>query len=279
MINKLKNNFFSVLSALCFSTALILLIFLALENRLKQVIDYSFLTTISCTQTPQEFHNHVVDHLVTTSWHHIEAQIKITFNDCQDYVTEHEAIMKFMKEKSTREKKAQTSLSRQTAALIKEVLVDFNISPNSIDIIADNALESSAAADAYAIYINETNFNRYSYEAQRFIIAHEIAHFKNKDSSLHIALGDLSRMHFAYFDTKPCVTYLCHAHEHRADMDAMLKSLEYTKAGIMFFHEVLDRNGDNYCASHPRPSDRLKIAKMMEALYLKQQASSARGMA
>jgi hypothetical protein len=146
-------------------------------------------------------------------------------------------------------------------------LIDFNINPTSIKLVPYDGHGSPAAADDYTMYIDEKNLKTFCPEAQRFVIAHEISHFLNKDNSLESAITNLidtdNKVH------NHCLDSFARSTEFRADMNALQKGPQYTQGAIAFFKELINRYGDDDSPTHPRPSDRLKIAQDMAIVHTK----------
>ena len=234
---------------------------------LEQDIRNFFVTESSYALCPERFHEYMYV-LMSNTWEHLKEHVSITFGDCQEFLREYDHLIKAEMEKHGQENKVG-ALSAQTMALIHDILADFEIDPQSIAIIPCNGNGSPAAADDYMMYIDEKELASLCAEMQRFVIAHEASHIAFKDHAFISALQSLmventkaqSNALHVFFH----VTELC------ADMNAMLKSLEYTKGGIEFFKMLMDSYGDTYSPMHPRPSQRLKIAQEIEAMHMQQE--------
>ena len=224
---------------------------------------------VTITVCPEQFNNHV-DQIMTSTWHELEANAGITLHDCKEFLNEYAAELQSEIARSNKRKaKKFGAISQHTIALVHEILADFNINPNSISIVPYNGQGSPAAADNYTIYIDEKNLKTFCPEAQKFVIAHEISHYLFGDHSLESALINLidpkNKVH------KRCLHTFARSSEFRADINAMLKGAEYAKGGISFFQELLARYGDDTASStHPRTSERLRIARDMEAMHVQQ---------
>ncbi|MGE0009264.1 MAG: hypothetical protein AB7F19_01875 [Candidatus Babeliales bacterium] len=208
--------------------------------------------------------------LMADTWQQLEIYAGITPADCTEFLGEFGAKFKLAAEKSNKRKAKQFApISQETMALVHEIVQDFALDRDSISLVPFNGQGSPAAADDYTIYLDEENLTSFSPEAQRFVIAHELIHCKFKDHSLESALSNL----VDYKDKvqKKCMHMFARSTEFRADINAMLKSLHYTKGAICFFKELIERYGDDMCATHPRPSDRLKIAQDMLAMHIEQE--------
>ncbi len=266
MIYTIKNNAFRLLAALVLGTLIVTFISVQYNNKHpQQAMNYLSINDYSTDLCPERFKNHV-DHLMTQTWHELETNTGITLDDCKDFLIEFEPELKSEIEKSNRRKLKRTgTVSASTKALIHEILIDFDIDPKSIMIIAYNGNGSPAAADDYTIYIDEQDLRTFCPDAQRFVIAHEIAHMKNKDHSVESALENLvdpkNKSQRRYLHS------FARSSEFRADINAMLKGSPYAKGGISFFQTLIDRYGDDQSTTHPRPSERLKIAQDMHAMH------------
>jgi hypothetical protein len=214
---------------------------------------------------------------MASTWHQLVHNAGITPSDCQDFLGEYGPKFKLATERSNKRKtKKFAPISPNTISLIHEILLDFTISCQAISLVPFNGQGSPAAADDYTIYIDEENLATFSYEAQRFVIAHEISHYTYKDHSLESALSNL--VDYKNKVQKKCMHTFARSTEFRADIHAMLKGEQYAKGAIIFFNELIERYGDDACATHPRPSDRLKIAQDMARMYSQQQQVSLRDM-
>lgn len=203
--------------------------------------------------------NDQLSNLTTQTWNLIETGTGVTIQDCNALLTDN---AEYFKEGAYAYRESIASpditLAPETISLIHTVCKDFNVDPNNIDLLCYKGKGSPACADDYAIYINSTFFNSLSTEAQQFVVAHELTHFKNKDNSMENALASLTdpdnNAHTA------CRESYTHFIELRADITAMLKGSQYCKGGISFFKELMSRYGDKASNTHPKPSDRLKMA-------------------
>lgn len=258
-----------MLGALVLGTLIVTFISIQYNNKHpQQAMNYLSINDYSTNLCPERFKNHV-DHLMTQTWDELETNAGVTYNDCKDFLIEFEPELKSEIAKSNRRKLKRTgTVSPDTKALIHEILIDFDIDPQTIMIIAYNGNGSPAAADDYTIYIDEHDLRTFCPDAQRFVIAHEISHMKNKDHSFESALENLidpkNKPH------RRCIHSFARSNEFRADINAMLKDASYAKGGISFFQTLIDRYGDTQSATHPRPSERLKIAQDMHAMHEQQ---------
>ncbi len=230
---------------------------------------YSSLSTSATARSPEYFHDHV-DLLMTNTWQKLEENTGISFNKCNEYMG---AIKKqyrdSRKKANIRKAKKSHTLKPTTRALIQEIFIDFNIDPHAITIISYDGKGSPASTDDYSLYIDEQDLARYTPEAQRFVIAHEISHIKNKDHSCETAIRSL--MDDQDQTHKQCLHSFARSIEFRADINAMIKGSRYAKGGIAFFQEIIDRFGDENSPTHPQPSERLKIAQEMDAMHAQQE--------
>ncbi len=270
LINKLKNKFFSLLGLVLLATLLVTLIHVRYTSKSQQ---NSFLTISATTKNQEHFQDHV-DVLMTNTWQNLEENAGISLNKCNNY------LLAIKKEYRNNRKKAQISKAKkdrsinpQTKALIQEIFVDFGIDPRTITIVSYDGKGSPASTDDYTIYVDEQDLAKYSPEAQRFVIAHEISHIKNKDHSCETAIrGLMDGQDHAHTQ---CLNSFAHSIEFRADINAMIKDDTYAKGGIAFFHELINRYGDDDCATHPQSSKRLKIAEDIHAMHREQGQSAS----
>lgn len=266
MIHKLKNYIFRLLAALVLGTLIVTFIGFKYNNQHpQQAMNDSDFNGYQISLCPEHFRTHV-DHMMTQTWRELSDHAGVSYRDCQNFLREFEPELKAEIQKSNKKQlKKLGSISPYIKNLIHEILVSFDIDPNTITILAFDGEGSPAAADDYTLFIDEKDFLSFSPEAQRFVIAHEIAHMKNKDHSIESALENL-------IDTKcrKSLNAFAHSSELRADIDAMLLGPEYARGGISFFKTLMNRYGDNRSATHPRPSDRLKIARDLEVMHTTQ---------
>ena len=206
-----------------------------------------------------------VDQLTTSTWKELTANTGITRTRCLRFQNQNSRDYKTSISSSNKRKiRKHGTVSLKTKALIHEILSDFKINNSSIAIIPYVGHGSPAAADDYTIFIDERDLASFPQPAQRFVIAHEIAHMKNKDHSLESALENLvnnkDKMH------RRMKQKIARSSESRADVDAMLKGPAYAEGGISFFETLLERYGDKKSSTHPCNSERLKIARDMYAI-------------
>lgn len=226
--------------------------------------------THATNMCPEQFLKEV-DSRITSTWQQLETNAGVTMKDCEVYLAKYGPEIKA---EITRENTLQIQelgpVSTEITALIQEILHDFNIPKNEIDIVAIKTKKSPAGANAYSLYIDEQNLKTFCPEAQRFIIAHEISHIKNKDSAIETALINL--LDTENKDHSQCIATFTHSIEFRADTHAMLKNAQYAQGGIAFLKEYINRYGDKHVDTHPRPSERLKMAEDIYAMHSQQNA-------
>ncbi len=272
MINKFKNKAFFLPITLALCTVLIITCIgiQHTNNGQKQSQPQDVALPESETKCAEQFTHHV-DLLLASTWEQLETKAGVTLKDCKEYLAKYGPEIKDeIKRGNILQAQEFGPISAETNALIHEILDDFNIPRDQIDIVAIKGTQSPAGANAYSLYIDEQNLKTFCPEAQRFIIAHEISHIKNKDSTIETALINL-------LDTEnkdhnlSLATFTC-SMEFRADAHAMLKSAKYAQGGIAFFNEYIKRHGDKYRDTHPLPSDRLKIAQDIYAMHAQRDA-------
>lgn len=163
-------------------------------------------------------------------------------------------------------------VSENTEKLVHTVLNDFGIDPAKITVTACDEW-SPACADDTTIYINEALLANYSPTAQRFAIAHELQHLKNKDISTDYFMGQMP-IKPEHKDQRTATIAQYHRfREERADIQTAIHSLEWADAYVTFMQEVLRRMGDTNDPSHPKNSERLKTAQII-AQKMEQSAQS-----
>lgn len=210
-----------------------------------------------------------VDQLMTSTWETLSLKTGVTLPDCLALAEKNACQSK--KEAVVSDSKFTQmygSLSDATLALVREICVDFDINPNDITIIKIDNLGSPAGMNDFTLYIDEKYLSTFSPEAQRFIIAHELMHYRHKDQSVEDAFLLLAEQNGTL--EQEALDILTQATEYRADITAMLKGTVYAQGGIAFFHEYMTRFGDIYSTSHPQPTKRLEIAQNIEKMHTQQ---------
>ncbi len=269
MITKLKKRIFPLLAAFGLGTLIVTFIGIYYNNTHQQHdMDYTYSQNSTVALSPDYFTHHA-DLLMSNTWQQLEASAGITPDDCHEFLCEYGPKFKKDGEKTNRRRLKQFGpIQNDVVSLIHDVLEDFSIDPQAINLIPYDGHGSPAAADDYNMYIDQENLATFSPEAQRFVIAHEISHYLAKDHSIESALSNL--VDYSDKAQKKSMHTFARSTEFRADINAMLKGDEYTIGAIAFFNELIDRYGDEPCATHPRPSDRLKIAHDMHTMYQQQ---------
>lgn len=268
MINKFKN--YPVL--LCLLSATAALISYVIITRYAQPYMFGQTQVVQKEQTHFAPFTDQVDMLMTSTWNQLETTAGITLSDCKEYVAQHaQELETVIEENNNLIIKKFGAVNKQTEALVSELFADFQIDPTALKIIKYEAPHFLAGVDDVALIIAEDNLKTYGPKAQRFIIAHELAHFKNKDQSIETALGAL--LDLKDETQQACINTFTRSTEFRADLNALLKGQKYTEGAIEFFQEYINRYGDCNSATHPQPSERLKIAQDMNALYSKQSST------
>lgn len=270
MKKSLQNTLFYLLAAAGLGTLIATFIHFRYYNKHAQhVMNYTYPVDPTHSACPEHFIHHV-DTLMSSTWQTMESTSGICLGDCQEFLDEYGHEIKDSIQRSIRRSsKKLAPITPETLGYIHEILNDCQISPASITITPFNGQGSPAAADDYTLYIDETDFKSYCPQTQKFLIAHEMSHLKNKDHSIESAIESL--IEHKTKDYRKAMSLFSHSTEFRADVNAMLKGIEYTRGGIKFFENLIERYGDTKNSTHPRPSDRLKIARDIEAMYMAQE--------
>jgi Zn-dependent protease with chaperone function len=158
--------------------------------------------------------------------------------------------------------------SPETVSLITSILQEHGLNPKNISIYGYNDLSPAAASDR-VIYVNESVFNKHSKEAKRFIITHEIQHILHGDNCNRYIMERIYGK-----DTETLVKDKTHPllqlsrfKEMRADIKTALENKTMAQAYYAFAKEGLEKRGDTPGATHPKNSDRLKLAERIIQAY------------
>jgi len=200
-------------------------------------------------------------------WELITTHTGVTQEQCLKNHQSHLQQETTMYKKSNKQQlKNAKKLSPKTHQLVEVVLQDFNINPQSIDIIPFKGEGSPAAADDWTLFIDEQDLLSYPLEAQYFILGHELIHIQSQDHSIRCALHRLVP-NKNNKNIQSALDSLDHLQETRADTLAMLKGDKYIQGSISFFEILEKREGRNFeIASHPKTSDRIMLAKNIYSL-------------
>ncbi|MGE0009266.1 MAG: hypothetical protein AB7F19_01885 [Candidatus Babeliales bacterium] len=270
MLYKVKNNICYALGLLTLASLITLLIGVryGLDPHSLETTDFVPTAQAPYASSAQPFLDRI-DTLMTTTWQQLEQDLHIDYSTCKAFIDEYGNELKTdILRDNRRIAKKSPKISASILEIVYEILNDFGIDPRSISIISYDGQGSPAGADDYTLHIDENAFASYSPEAQRFIIAHEISHMKNRDHTFASALASLLECES---NSRPAAFHAFErATELRADIHAMLKHPDYAQGGISFFQALLDRNGDGRGITHPRPSERLKVAHDIQAMHAMQ---------
>jgi Peptidase family M48 len=154
-------------------------------------------------------------------------------------------------------------VSPQTEQFVKTVMKECGLNPNKVKIAGYND-RSPAAATEQIIYVNEQIFSAMSESAKRFVIGHEIQHILHGDNSARYILETLAGNETENLAPKkpnhPLLQY-SRFKERRADIKTALQGQEWSKAYLAFAKERLEKCGDTPGVTHPKHSDRFKLAQ------------------
>lgn len=200
-------------------------------------------------------------------WERLETTTNVTHADCVKYLEEYgDSMREYIKKENKERAQPLETINQETLDLVAQLMLEYGLDCNSVEIIATKEGDSPAAANEFTLYINPTLLSTFPQESHRFIFAHEMSHMKYKDTSIRTALLNL-------LDTdnneehNNCIEAFGDFTEIRADMNAMLLGKEYALGGIAFFEDYIKTYGDEKYPFHPRPSNRLKIAQKIAATY------------
>jgi hypothetical protein len=143
--------------------------------------------------------------------------------------------------------------------LVETILSEFNINPQDIAIIPFND-RSPAASNEKVIFINEEEFNKRSKAAQYFIIGHEAQHIIRQDCFKNFVIEKLLE-HNSHPQKQDMFNAYLRLTEKIADVKTASKSSLWAERYVAYTQESLDLFGDTPGISHPKVSERLKMAK------------------
>lgn len=155
---------------------------------------------------------------------------------------------------------SKKKVDEEVKRLILDVFQEFDADHKKIQIISHPILAPIATTDKI-ILVNEEILKKLSEKAQRFVIAHEIQHIINQDSSTDYLVDKLLPQEqqvegFAH----PAHQFSCFREE-RADIQTALKSPQWAEYYLTFTQEIMDMWGDTDDQSHPKNSERLELAQ------------------
>lgn len=205
------------------------------------------------------------------AWQLIEKNTGITKKRClKELCKEYKKYQKNLRKNWQKKRLQHPPLQQTTITLVHTILRDFDIDPATIQIVPLGGLGGApAAADDGTIFVDEVELSRYSQDAQKFCIAHEIAHLKAHDHSTIRCLCFLTTV-----DEKPAkamkkkkaaikaaVNTFKRFQEIRADTNALLQGgQDYIRGAyeVMDILHSLD-GGDNPGITHPKTSERKEV--------------------
>lgn len=160
----------------------------------------------------------------------------------------------------TKKSKKSRAISQENYTLINQVLKDFNIDQNSLNIEPWND-NSAAGINDTTLFINQKKFNQLSYHAKKFVIGHELQHYIHHDPTMKGIFLDImnKERHDLSSDSDPLNQY-ARLKEERADIKTALKGKEYAQ-GYVEFMQKISQTGENKGITHPKNSKRLAISK------------------
>lgn len=155
-----------------------------------------------------------------------------------------------------------SGISSNTQNLIHDILDEFNIDKLLIKIVpyVDPAGYSPAAANDYCLFIDDQTLKNYSGKAQKFIIGHEIQHIRFQDDSTDFIMKKIYPEHKRTKKDLIVFNKFRRFQEKRADLYAISQHPDYAHGEIEFMGSFLQKYGDTKGISHPKISDRLKLA-------------------
>ena len=156
-------------------------------------------------------------------------------------------------------------ISTETRALVHEVLQDFNLSPDAIELIPWDVESAEAAATDTSLFINEETLNKHTPAGKKFIIAHELQHKIHQDSSIRFVLTKLGDQ---LSIPKSTINILHRFFETRADTLAALKNDDYAQGHIECMQKLYANGGDGSGTYHPKASSRLARGEQIVAMKM-----------
>jgi hypothetical protein len=218
-----------------------------------------------------DYFQNLIDREEQESWRLIEQNTGVTKSRClKEICREYKRYQKSLRKNWQKKLVQYPPLTQATIALVQNTLKDFSIDPSTIQIIPLGGLGGApAAADDGTIFVDETELSRYSPSAQKFCIAHEIAHLKAHDHSTIRCLCFLTTVEERPAKTmkkkkaaiKAAVNTFKRFQEIRADTNALLHGgQEYVQGAyeVMNTLHTLD-GGDNLGITHPKTSERKEV--------------------
>ena len=144
--------------------------------------------------------------------------------------------------------------------LILNVFKEFDVDHKKIQIIS-HPIPAPIATTGKIILVNEEIFKKLSEQAQRFVIAHEIQHIINQDTSTGYLVYKLLPQEENVEGFDHPAHQFSRFREERADIQTALKSLQWAENYLTFTQEIMDMWGDTDDQTHPKNSERLELAQ------------------
>jgi hypothetical protein len=233
----------------------------AIEPRLLENFDIDSLQKIDTVEQYKQWINQTID----TIWKEIEDVTSVSRKACEAYKIEHYDTYIADTQELLDSFKDLKPLTEECITLIKNVLKDFNVNPDTITIHPFDHF-SPAAADDCVLLINEELFQKKSPAAQKFSIAHELQHFIHQDNSLKSALSALSGLDNKILGHDHPINKLSRMIELRADMLASFTGPVYAQGYIDSIKNALEIIGDGKGLTHPKNTLRLTYANHLKTL-------------
>lgn len=159
---------------------------------------------------------------------------------------------------------ASGDVTKQTKLFIQDVLKQIAIDPSNIEIYNFSYNMPAASTDRH-LYVNESIFNGLAKTSKTFIIAHEVQHILHKDHSTRFIIGHLLGTRTQTLANEGAINHpllkLVRFQEKRADIEAALCNKDLCLMFYDFAQEQLQLIGDTTGLTHPKTSERLKIAQ------------------
>lgn len=232
-------------------------------------------STYRVTKKVYDYFQQLIHNEEQKAWYLIEHHSGITKKRClKEICKEYKKYQKNLRKNWQKKRSQYPPLQHSTITMVQNILRDFDIDPTTIQIVPLGELGGApAAADDGTIFIDEIELSRYSPEAQKFCIAHEIAHLKAHDHSTIRCLCFLTNVQDAPPKTmkkkkaaiKAAVNTFKRFQEIRADTNALLQGgQDYVQGAFQVMQKLHELDGgDNLGITHPKTSERKEVLDEM----------------
>jgi len=154
------------------------------------------------------------------------------------------------------------TLPSDVLSLAQEVIKDVGLNQNELVLLEIKKSLPPAGTVYNIVMINPVEFSKYTRASQKFIIAHELVHYRHQDDAvIGILKGTLKPSKEQLNDPDYIINRISRFHEIRADLKAAQNGPDYAQGLIEYMQHQIGKKTEQVSITHPTYEARLAFGQ------------------